>query len=610
MADKFLSIEIGYSLTKVCEIEKGPKHPKVLNSFVIATPEGTVNDGIIEVNDEFVSNFRIAMSEKKIRTKKAIFTIVSNRIVAKDVTIPFVKENRIQDVVRANITDYFPVDPSQYMFAHNVTGVVRDEVKVLTDSSANKPEKVEKRDGVAENNADNVPDSKKNKKANKKSTQGKATGYKLQVLAAPKPLYDSYVKLAKALGLDIQNIDYNGNSIYQAAKEECKEGVQLIVKIDEKNSLLMVFDNGVIALNRTIPYGIDDAVDTIMQTKAFGEINSYEEAMNLARRKTVILSNFKGELMATDETEDDNEQFLADKKLVTDSLRMLAGGMLRVIDYYNSNHSDNPIKKAYLTGIGADFSGIGTLLSDELEMKVKNLTHLAGLDGEKIFADATFGEFVTVIGASMNPLKFYRDHDDSTKAKGKGGKKDAGYKGSSLLIALGVLLLGLLASGGMILYTMLPYNEEKELNAKYNQTISELQPSYDVYLQFLQSEQNLRYMRAILKSSDNRNNQLVEFIEYLEDNMPFSFCLNSLNTTTDTVTLEATVSTKEESAFALEKLKECDIFTSADLSAVSYIENDLGEVLYGFTVELNYAPMDVAEDEDAENGEDNQAVGE
>ena len=58
MADKVLSIEVGYSITKVCEIERGSKAPKILNSFVLDTPEGMLRDGVIEQNDSFVNSFR------------------------------------------------------------------------------------------------------------------------------------------------------------------------------------------------------------------------------------------------------------------------------------------------------------------------------------------------------------------------------------------------------------------------------------------------------------------------------------------------------------------------------------------------------------------------
>lgn len=599
MADRVLSIEIGSSITKVCEIERNSKSPKILNSFVVSTPDGFVNDGIIELKDEFIARFKTMMDVNKIRTKKAIFTIASNRIVSKEATIPFVKETKIKDVVRANLSEYFPVDPAQYMFSHSVIGVVRDgAASAATPTVASAESKNGNDASTTENGA---TESKKKPVKAPKVTEAKATGYKIQVLAAPRQLINGYEKLAKVLGLELAAIDYNGNSIYQAAKEECKDGVQLIVKVDERTSILMVLDNGVISLNRTIPYGIDEAINALQRTTELGDVSSYEAALELARRKRVVLSNFKGELMATDsEEESEAEAIRADKLTVTEAFKSLGSGIFRVIDYYNSNHSGRHVEKVMITGIGADFSGLSHLLNNELDVKVRNLTKLSNIDVQKVFHDATFGEYVSVIGAALAPVEFYRDHDDNDK--GKGGKSKSGSSGNSTLIAAIVFLLGIIASAAMVIITTLPYLDAKAKNERYKKTIADLQPSYDIYLNYLTTEKNLDYLEAVDKSGRNRNEQLVEFLDYLETHMPYTFCVNSIETDTEKVTMDVTVSSKEEVAYTVEKLKECDIFSYTSLSEVSLLESELGEILYGFTVELSYAPIDF-DDENEEEAE-------
>ena len=597
MADKVLSIEVGYSITKVCEIERGSKAPKILNSFVLDTPDGMLRDGVIEQNDSFVNAFRNKVSEKGIRTKKAIFTIASSRMATRDAVIPYVKEKQIKDIVRANLSEYFPVDPSLYLFSHSVIGLVSDRAQTPApaqiETKADSKPAEETTEGAEEENKKKKPAKEKPAKAE----VSKPTGYKIQVLAAPKALMASYDRLAKALGLDVESIDYNGNSIYQAAREQCKDGVQLIVKIDERSSLLMVLEDGVISLNRTIPYGTDEAVSTLMQTKQLGDVSSYSAALELARRKTTILSSFSGDTMAT-ETEEENlgDLIRADKKLVTESLRSLVGGIVRVIDYYNSNHSRRPIERAFITGIGADFSGIGALLSNELDMKVKNLTRLSGIDIEKTFKDATFGEYVAVIGASIDPLAFY-PHQDEGKAKssGKSSVSSSALSQYSLFIALAVLVLGIVGSIVMILVTMVPYNEQKALNARYKKTIEDLQPSYDTYVEYVNSQNDVAYLRQIDHATENRNYQMMEFIKALETEMPFTFRLNSMESDMDKLTIDCTVLSKEEAAFVIDKLKKMEMFSSTSVTSVSYVEDELGGFSYNFTAELYYAPLEEPE---------------
>ncbi len=573
MAERVLSVEIGYSLTKVCEIERNGKNPRILGSFVIETPEGMLKDGAIEVSNDFVVLFNEMMDSHKIKTRKAVFTIASSRIATREAVIPYVKEKQITDVVRANLADYFPVDPSTYMFSHSIIGVVRDNSNALPQNDS---------------------DADGSKKEAKESL-GKPTGYKILVLAVPKPIIISYENLAKALGLEITTIDYNGNSIYQAAKEECKDGVQLIVKIDERSALLMVMEDGVIALNRTIPYGIDEALTVLSTTKHLGPASTYPEALELVRRKTVILNNFQGASMATEDTTDSQAEIIrTEKRAVTDSLHSLAGGILRVIDFYNSNHSSKPIQSALITGIGADFSGIGALLSNELDIKVRNLTHLAGIDIEKVFKDVTYGEYVTVIGATMAPVSFYTDHDEVKKAgngKSSGGKSTAD-SAVGTAIAFGVLVVGLIAAGVLFVLSYFPYLDAKKANDGYKKTIESLQPAYDKYKEYKQTEQQVLYARGIEKASTNTLSQMPDFIAKLESDMPYTICFNSMDADTEKVTFEATVLSKDEVVAALDKLESYEMFSSVELNGVSYEENDLGEFLYTFTVDLYFASLD------------------
>lgn len=57
-AQRVLSIEIGYSLTQVCEMDFQSKHPKVYGVFSMKTPEGILDDGFIKVTDDFVKDLK------------------------------------------------------------------------------------------------------------------------------------------------------------------------------------------------------------------------------------------------------------------------------------------------------------------------------------------------------------------------------------------------------------------------------------------------------------------------------------------------------------------------------------------------------------------------
>ena len=52
---KILSMEVGYSTTRICEMDYRVKTPKVYKYVSIPTPVGVMDDGFVAVNEEFIS---------------------------------------------------------------------------------------------------------------------------------------------------------------------------------------------------------------------------------------------------------------------------------------------------------------------------------------------------------------------------------------------------------------------------------------------------------------------------------------------------------------------------------------------------------------------------
>lgn len=555
MAGKVLSIEVGYSFTKVCELDYQAKKTKVYNSFVLPTPEGILADGMLTVDDDFVAAFKAKLAELKIKTKGAVFTISSSKIATREVRIPYCKENRIGDLVRSNLQDYFPIDVSQYMVAHSVLEVEGVTKGATDETGAKKP-------------------------------TGTPTGYKLLLLAVPAQIINSYRLFAGALGLEVKEIDYNGNSIYQVAKEECAEGTQMIAKIDERSSLLLVIKDGVIVLNRTIPYGIDESVATLAETKAWGKISSYEDALALATHNICILPSFQRPAVMKDEDAvpgADTAAVLQDKMAVTSSLMSLVGGISKVVDYYNSRNMEEKIEDMYITGVGADVAGISNLLSNELGLIVQALTHVTGVQSEKTLKDGSFGEFAACVGAAMAPVHFTSEHDEeSVKSK---GSMDSMH--IALIACAGCILIGVV----LVISSLIPYFSAKNKQKEYNAIIENLEPVYDVYVQYQSLMSQAEQLAALDKETVNRNKDIVAFIEALEAKMPTSFALNDFTATTEGITMNVSVETKEEAAAVLDELRKMEMFIYVDTTALSQLVTEVGETQYSFAVEMLYAPI-------------------
>ena len=57
-AQRVLSIEIGYSLTQVCEMDFRSKHPQVYGVFSMKTPDGILNDGAISPTESYIQELK------------------------------------------------------------------------------------------------------------------------------------------------------------------------------------------------------------------------------------------------------------------------------------------------------------------------------------------------------------------------------------------------------------------------------------------------------------------------------------------------------------------------------------------------------------------------
>ncbi|MDE7233135.1 MAG: pilus assembly protein PilM, partial [Lachnospiraceae bacterium] len=292
MAAKAITIEIGYSLTKVCEVDYKAKTHKIYNSFTVQNGAEVINDGALTASPEYVENLRRALAVNHVKAKQVVFTITSSRIASREVTIPFVKENRIADVVNANATDYFPVDLSQYQLAHTILGTVGDQ---------------------------------------KGSQQ-----YKLLVMAVPTALLSGYYDLARELKLEVAAIDYASNSIYQVVKDECAKGKHIVVMIDERASLVMAVENSVLTFTRSVAYGVEEVMETVMNTLCWGEVTSVEQAIRVLQRNDCIAPEESAG--GASESAEAPAKSAKDKAMedVRDAVMPLIGGISRVIDYYAS----------------------------------------------------------------------------------------------------------------------------------------------------------------------------------------------------------------------------------------------------------------------------------
>lgn len=538
MAGKAISIEIGYSLTRVCEVDYKAKTHRVYRRFTIPTPTGVINDGVVMPTPEYIDSLKRAIVENKMKAKQVVFTITSGRIASREVLIPFVKENRIDDVVTANASEYFPVDLSQYELASNVLGVVGEE---------------------------------------KGSKQ-----YKLLVMAAPKALLDNYADLAKALKLDLAAIDYAGNSVYQVAKDKVSHETSLVVKIDERSTLVMAVQNSVLTFTRSVPYGVDEAIQTVMDSTRWANTDTVLDAMDA---------------MSLNDCTAFPE--------IVEALEPVAGGIARVVDYYASNNREAPIEKIYITGVGADIKGMVEFLNNEISFPIEPLRQVEGWKLEQSFRTQFYGGYVACVGAAAAPLGFKKDEKKKKKSKeGSAGSK-GGFNGAP--IAYGVMAIGLVAAAALAAVSWLRWMEAQTVNMELKAQNDRLEEIIPIYNEFVATQASYNLVQSMYSMTENRNEELVEFLEELESKLPADVHVVSFTSRIDGVAINMTVATKSEAAVAIEQLRTFESLRPETVtvnSIVEEIDDETGAVSVSFSVAALYQDMSYQPDDAEENVEE------
>ncbi|MDO5574132.1 MAG: pilus assembly protein PilM [bacterium] len=548
---KVVSIEVGYSLTRICEIDYKVKNPKVYASFTIPTPVDTYEDGLISQPEALAEAVKAGLAEHGIKTKQTVYSINSTKIANREVMLPFVKENRIESLLEVNATDYFPVDISNYKLTYSILDTVTAE------------------DGTKQ--------------------------YKLLVLAAPKDLLESYYAVSSQAGLSISALDYAGNSIVAMTKQAFQDDTHMIVKVDERSTLLTIYSAGNMVLQRTVPYGADTAAETIMEAEEGQEV-SYGVAVDLLRKKPCIRKSL--DPSEEDPNDEDDEEVKKFRMEITESLGMLSNGILRVIDYYNSRNSESQIQDVWLTGYAENFVGLTEFLSGEVGTQVQPLSDAPGINNG---ADSrNKGEFVSCIGSVLEPLDLIPDeHNDKKKKKAKPGKDgETTASGTTDYIRVAVLaLVGcIVVAGALAAVSCLTYKDVADQNKALIAKEAELAPVEQIYQEYNDTSALFNDVKVMYAETTTQNENLLAFLYELQDKLPSTVNVLSFSADATTVSMNINVESKEAAALTVVEIRDFDSIEDANINALTETADETGNVVVNFSISCTYAVLSDASD--------------
>ena len=557
MNNRVLSIEISNSFTKICEIDYKVKKPKVYKVLTVETPEGVVVDGMLQPTQEYADHLVNALGTNGIHTKRVIFTISSTRVASREVQIPNVKANKIEALVKTNANDYFPVDLTQYEIGHYLAGGLTEEGKL-----------------------------------------------RVMALAVPKALLDSYYQLAQMCGWEVECFDYSSNSLYQILRDEKSEKVTMMIKIDENNTIVTVLSAGKVLLQRTVAYGVQDAIETMIASGAYA-VNDPMSAVERFQKKTCLNRVLhQGDKLWEEnagrwEDEDaGNVEVTAARQKITATLEPLIVGVNRVIDFYDSRNGDTPIERTYVTGLGGSFSGMSKLFTNCLERKVHTLSDMEDKIGmSKAIRSTRPAAYISCLGAVLAPVGLI----DKSQQKAKGMTVVSGT--NYTFVSVAVLVLGVILSIAMAVTSLTRYFGTVAENVALQARVEELQPAQAVYNDYLATAAQYDKYQYLYEYTENPNENLVEFINELEQILPSSFWTNSFSSDMEGISMSVTVEGKAAAARTILNIRNMESIEDVQISNITDTQNELGESAVTFSITGTYADIHADTEETESTGD-------
>lgn len=223
---------------------------------VLPTPPNAVEDGQLVGLDALRDAMEPVLRQGLFRRcRKVVFSLCSTQVISESVTVPAVKkQQRLGQMLLANMDEYFPIDPGEYQLSWESVGVEQRE---------------------------------------------DARHLRVQLWAVPRAMLHRYYALANSMGLSVAAVDFCGHSHATAvdadfalpkhakSSADTDDGVCLYINAESELLLLTFVHNGQVKLQRLLQRGYSQQDDL----NEAGIVLDYFSAMpGRARLTSAVLS--------------------------------------------------------------------------------------------------------------------------------------------------------------------------------------------------------------------------------------------------------------------------------------------------------------------------------
>lgn len=183
------------------------------------------------------------------------------------------------------------------------------------------------------------------------------------------------------------------------------------------------------------------------------------------------------------------------------------------------------------------------------------------------------------------PGKKGKKKEEIKKSAGTSAGKSAGTESSlPILIFFG----GIAIACVLAVTALLPYQEAKDENARLLRRLEELKPVEDMYAAYQATQTLWLDVKAMYELTENHNDDLVAFIEELEQKMPSDIRVISMTASADNAVMNIELGSKEAAAKVLQELGAFETIEVVSTSGLTDARDENGNHLVSFSVTCTY----------------------
>lgn len=302
-----VGVDIGTRAVQVAHVQGGRGRPTLVNFAGAKLPEGSVREGEILDVPAVSETIRGLLKEAKIRAKDVELGVSNQRVVVRQVDLPWAEEAELRESLRFQVQEYIPIPVEEAEL----------DVHILDELTAEDGER------------------------------------RLRVLlvAAQKDMIATHVQAVTGAGLRPTGIDLNPFAVLRVLGGEQAVGGegQLLVDIGAGVTNILVHENGVPRFVRILVLGGDDISEGL------------SVAMNLTPEEADVRKRQVG--LDGDDTEA--------RLVIEQRAARFIDEIRSSVDYYQAQAGVTPITRVVLSGGGSLLRGLPEQLEETLRLPVE-----------------------------------------------------------------------------------------------------------------------------------------------------------------------------------------------------------------------------------------------